>query len=65
MGAKYVKINMIHCTKLGCWLSAVRCRGAGYSSRERDVARLALSSGVGGEWPVGTEGSGRLHIVQE
>ena len=28
------------CAVLGYWLSAVRCRAAGYVSRKRDVARL-------------------------
>ena len=67
LGAKYViEMNMIHRTYLGCLLSGVRCRAAGCASRKRDVARLALSSGMGGgEWPVGTGGSGHLHIVQE
>ena len=67
--AKYViEMNMIHRTYLGCWLSGVRCRAAGCASRKTDVARLALSSGIGwegGEWPFGTGGSGRLRIVQE
>ena len=27
---------------LGCWLSEVRCRAAGYASRLRDVARLVV-----------------------
>ena len=56
---------MINRTYLSCWLSGVRCRAAGCASRKSDVARLALSSGWGGGWTVGTEGSGRLRIVQE
>ena len=58
---------MIHRTYLGCWLSGVRCRAAGHASRKRDVARLALSSGMEGEGelPVGTGGSGHLRVVQE
>ena len=47
IGAKYdIKMNMIHRTYLGSWLSEVRCRTAGYASRMRDVARLALSCGT-------------------
>ena len=67
MGAKYViEMNIKHRTYLGCCLSGVRCRAAGCESRKRDAARLALSSGIGGsEWPVGTEGSNHLRIVQE
>ena len=65
MGAKYViKMNIVHRTYLGCWLSGVKFRAEAYASRKRDVARLTLSSGMGGgEWPVGTEISSRLRIV--
>ena len=35
-----VLLPLMVCTVLGCWLSGVRCRIAGYASRKRDVARV-------------------------
>ena len=49
VGAKYViEMSMQHRTYLGCCLLEVRCRAAGCASRQKDAARLALSSGIGG-----------------
>ena len=39
----YVCYCRIWCAVLGCWLSGVRCRAAGYTSGMRDVARRQSS----------------------
>jgi len=42
----YVCYYRLWCAVLGCWLSGVRCRTAGFASRKKDVARLATRSWV-------------------
>ena len=38
----YICYYRLWCAVLGCWLSGVRCRAAGYAPGKRDVARLAV-----------------------
>ena len=42
----YVRYYRLWCAVLGCWLSGVRCRTAGYASRQRDVARQSRAKSL-------------------
>ena len=69
VSAKYViEMNMIHRIYLGCWLSRSGAGSRVCVQKEGCCATGLVKcyrGGRGVEWPVGTEGSGRLRIVQE
>ena len=49
----YACCYRLWCAVLGCWLSGVRCRTAGYdASRKRDVARLSESCNIPLPWRI-------------